>query len=81
MIRYGDSIRFTSHELEEYRKIGFDLSDAKNQKKLEQELRRWTELIARERPDLLEKIAHAMAEAKGIRVVDTSLAVIARHDG
>ena len=68
MIRYGGSIRFTSHELDEFRDIGLDLSDAKDQATLEQELSRWAHLIARERPDLLGKIADAMARAKGVSV-------------
>ena len=80
MIKYGDSIRFASHEIEELWKIGFDLSDVKNQRMLEQEVGRWAEIIARERPDLLEKIARAMAEAKGICAIDTTAAVVARDD-
>ena len=67
MIRYDESIRFALHELEEFRKIGFDLSNVKSQRMFEQELGKWVELVSRERPDLLEKIARAMAEAKGLR--------------
>ena len=72
MIRYGESIRFTSREVEEFRNIGLDLSDAKNQQNVEQALGAWAELIACERPGLLEKIARAMAEAKGPRGADSS---------
>ena len=64
MLRYGQSIRFASHELEELGSIGLDLGDVKNQRKLEQELGRWAELVARERLDLLQKIVRGMAETK-----------------
>ena len=70
MIRYGESVRFASNELDEFGHIGLDFSDAKSQAGVEQALRRWAELIAHERPDLLEKIARAMAEAKGLRFDD-----------
>lgn len=81
MIRYGESIRFASHELEEFREIGINLNDVKDQRELEQELGRWAELVARERPHLLEKIARAMVEAKGIDAANTGLRVVARDDG
>lgn len=45
MIRYGESIRFTSRELEEFRHIGLDFSDARGQALVEQALRTWAELI------------------------------------
>ena len=67
MIRLGESIRFTSQELQEFRSVGLDFSDAKSQAHVEQALRIWAELLAQERADLLEKIVRAMAEAKGLR--------------
>lgn len=79
MIKYGESIRFTSHELEEFRHIGLDFSEAKCQAGVEQALRTWAELIAHERPDLLEKIAQAMAEARGLR--PDQIAAAAALDG
>lgn len=73
MIRYGRSIRFTPRELQEFQCIGLDFSDAKSQAQLERALRTWAELLAQERPDLLEKIARAMVEAKGLRADEISV--------
>jgi hypothetical protein len=67
MIRCGESIRFTSHELKDFRRIGLDFSDVKSQARVERALRTWAEVIAHERPELLDKIVRAMAEAKGLR--------------
>jgi hypothetical protein len=65
MIRSEKSIRFTAAEVDEFRQLGLDMSDVKNEANVEQALNRWAQLVARERPDLLERIAQAMAEAKG----------------
>lgn len=72
MIKCGKSIRFTRHEVKEFRKIGLDLSDARHEADLERELDRWANIIAYERLDLLEKIAGAMARTKRLRSVDMS---------
>lgn len=78
MIRYGDSIRFTVAEVDEFRRFGLDMSDVKNQRSVEQELSRWAQIVACERPDLLEKIARAMAEAMG-RTLPPRLSAVARE--
>ena len=76
MIRSEKSVRFTAAEVDEFRQFGLDMSDVKNQADVEQELSRWAQLVAQERPDLLEKIARAMAEAKG-RTLPTRFHVVA----
>lgn len=68
MIRSGNSTRFTLAEIEELRQIGIDLGDVKCQDDIEQEVSRWAHTLADERFELLEKIASAMAKAKGVKL-------------
>ena len=51
MLRAGHSLRFTPTEIEEFRRLGLDVDG--------------TRTLAGERPELLDKIAFAMAKAKG----------------
>ena len=78
MIKSEKSIRFTAAEVDEFRRFGLDMSDVKDQGNVEQELARWAQLVITERPDLLEKIARAMAEAKG-RTLPPRLSAVARE--
>ena len=66
MLRAGDALRFTPDEIEDFRKLGLDFDGARTQDDLDQALARWTDTLNDERPDLLEKIAAAMAKARGI---------------
>ena len=66
MIRLGNSARFSPHEIEEFRQVGLDISDVKDQEGIEQELSRWARVLADERFDLLEKIALEMPRSKGV---------------
>ena len=68
MIRSGNSARFTPTEVEEFRQIGLDLGDVRHQNDIEQEVSRWAHTLADERFALLEKIASAMAKAKGVKL-------------
>ena len=68
MIRSGNSARFTPAEVEEYRQVGLDLSKVRDQPDIEQEVTRWAHTLADERWELLEKIAAAMAKAKGVKL-------------
>ena len=68
MIRSGNSARFTPTEVEEFRQIGLDLSKVRHQDDIEQEVSRLVHILAGERFDLLEKIASAMAKAKGVKL-------------
>lgn len=67
MLRAGDSIRFTPQEIEEFRLLGLDFLGVRTQDGLEQALVGWTDALAQERPDLLEKIALEMAREKGVK--------------
>jgi hypothetical protein len=68
MIRSGNSARFTPNEVEEFRQVGLDLGDVKCQNDIEQEVSRWAHTLVDERFELLEKIASAMAKAKGVKL-------------
>ena len=68
MIRSGNVARFAPTEVEEFRQIGLDLGDVKCQSDIEQEVSRWAHTLADERFALLEKIAAAMAKAKGVKL-------------
>ncbi|ABM58516.1 conserved hypothetical protein [Verminephrobacter eiseniae EF01-2] len=65
LLRAGHSLRFTPVEVEEFRKLGLDVDGARTQDDLEQALTRWAGTLTEERPDLLDKIASALAQAKG----------------
>ena len=64
MIRAGDAVRFTRGEVDEFRRVGLDLTGVKRRNDIEQEVSRWAHTLAAERFDLLEKIASEMAKAK-----------------
>ena len=66
MLRAGDALRFTPDEIEAFRKLGLDFDGARTQNDIDQALARWADTLNDERPDLLEKIAAAMAKARGI---------------
>ncbi|WP_406625303.1 hypothetical protein [Acidovorax sp. SDU_ACID1] len=65
MLRAGLSLRFTSTEIDELRRIGIDVGGARTQDDLDQALARWADTLAEERPDLLDRIAEALAQEKG----------------
>jgi hypothetical protein len=68
MIQAGDAVRFSRGEIEEFRRVGLDLTHARCADDVEQEVSRWAHTLADERFDLLEKIARAMAKAKGTKL-------------
>jgi|APFre7841882630_1041343.scaffolds.fasta_scaffold54765_2 hypothetical protein len=68
MIRSRKSARFTPTELEEFRQIGLDFGAVRHQNDIEQEVNRWAYTLEDERFDLLQKIASAMAKARGVKL-------------
>ena len=66
MLRAGNALRFTPDEIDAFRKLGLDFDGARTQDDIDQALARWADTLNDERPDLLEKIAAAMAKARGI---------------
>ena len=68
MIRSGNSVRLTPNEVEEFRQVGLNFGSVECQNDIEQEVSRWAHTLADERFELLEKIASAMAKAKGVKL-------------
>jgi hypothetical protein len=68
MLRAGKALRFTPNEIEEFRSLGLDFDGARTQDDIEQALAAWTETLADERPDLLNKIVAEMATSKGVKL-------------
>ena len=66
MLRAGNALRFTPDEIEDFRKLGLDFDGARTQDDIDQALARWADTLNDERPNLLEKVAAAMAKARGI---------------
>ncbi|GAO27461.1 hypothetical protein ALISP_7281 [Alicycliphilus sp. B1] len=66
MLRAGHSLRFTPTEVEEFRQLGIDVGGARTRDELDQALARWANTLGEERPELLEKVATALAKAKGV---------------
>ena len=67
MLRAGRSLRFTPNEVEEFRSLGLDFEGARTQDDIEQALATWADVLADERPDLLDKIVAEMAKVKGVK--------------
>lgn len=65
MLRAGHSLRFTPAEIEDFRRLGLDLDGARTQDDLDDALACWAGTLAEERPDPLDKIAAALAQARG----------------
>ncbi len=66
MLRAGDSLRFTSVEIEDFRALGIDFDGARTQADVEAALAQWAGVLGEERSDLLEKIVLEMAKAKRV---------------
>ena len=65
MLRSGNSIRFTTKEVEDTRTLGIDLDGVKSPDDFANALVPWIEALGDVRPDLLDKIAQDLAKAKG----------------
>jgi hypothetical protein len=68
MIRLGKLVRFTPHEVNEFRQVGLELGNATHQNDMEREVSRWVRTLADERFDLLEKIAMEMAKVRSAKL-------------
>lgn len=67
MLRAGGSLRFTPNEVEEFRSLGLDFEGARTRDDIEQALATWADVLADERPDLLDKIVAELAKVKGVK--------------
>jgi len=61
MLRLNNRVRFTSAETDKMLTIGIDLVGVRTQSDVNAEFARWAGALARNRPDLLEKIARDLA--------------------
>lgn len=68
MIRTGDLLRFTSDEIDEFRSFGLEVACVRTTEDFGAAVARWCDLLQEDRPDLLEKIARAMAETRGVKL-------------
>lgn len=68
MLREGDSIRFTADEIDQFRSVGLDVTGAQTIRDFGAAVARWCDLLQEVRPDVLEKLARAMAEARGVKL-------------
>jgi hypothetical protein len=68
MIRNGDLLRFTPDEIDEFRSAGLDVAHVQTIEDFGAAVAAWCDLLAEVSPRLLEKVAHAMAEARGVKL-------------
>ena len=66
MLRSGNSIRFTAKEAEQGQELGIDVSGVKSPDDFANALVPWIEALGEVRPDLLDKIAQDLANARGV---------------
>jgi hypothetical protein len=68
MIRDGDLVRFTLEEIDQFRSVGLDATGVRTIQGFGSAVARWCDLLEEVRPDVLETIARAMAEARGVKL-------------
>jgi len=68
MIRDGDLVRFTPDEIDEFRSVGLDATSVRTIEDFGAAVAKWCDLLEELRPDVLEKLARAMAEARGVKL-------------
>lgn len=68
MIRNGDLLRFTPDEIDEFRSAGLDVAHVRTVEDFGAAVATWGGVLDKVRPDLLEKIARAMADARGVKL-------------
>ena len=68
MIRDGDLLRFTPDEIDQFRSVGLDATGIRTIEDFGAAVERWCDLLEEVRPDVLEKLARAMAEARGVKL-------------
>ena len=68
MLRLNDTLRFSEKEIQEYASFGIDVQHVKSTADFAAALSVWMEILAQERPALLDKIAAEMARQHGIQL-------------
>lgn len=67
MLWSSDSVRFTRKEAEDAQELGLDVGGVKSPDDFANALVPWIEALGEVRPDLLDKLAHDLAKAKGVK--------------
>jgi hypothetical protein len=68
MIRDGDLVRFTPDEIDQFRSVGLDATGIRTIGAFGAAVATWCALLEQVRPDVLEKLARAMADARGFKL-------------
>jgi len=68
MSRDGNLVRFTPDEIVQFRSVGLDATGIRTIEDFGAAVARWCDLLEDVRPDVLEKLARAMAEARGVKL-------------
>jgi hypothetical protein len=65
MVTFGKQVRFSREERESARSLGIDLTSVRTLDQFSEAIVRLVKILEADRPDLLEKIAVALAEKTG----------------
>jgi hypothetical protein len=68
MIRAGHRVRFTPDDIDQFRSVGLDTTAVRTIEDFGAAVAKWCNLLQEVRPDVLEKLARAMAEARGFKL-------------
>jgi hypothetical protein len=68
MIRDGNWVRFTPDELDQFRSVGLDATGVRTIEDFGAAVATWCDVLEEFRPDVLEKVAQSMAEARGVKL-------------
>ena len=68
MIRNGDRLRFTPDEMDEFRSAGLDVAHVRTIEDFGAAIATWCDVPDKVRPGLLDTVARAMAEARGLKL-------------
>ncbi len=68
MIRDANLVRFTPDEIDQFRSVGLDATRVRTIEDFGAAVSKWCDLLDEVRPGVLEKLARAMAEARGVKL-------------
>ncbi len=68
MIRDRNLVRFTAYEIDQFRSVGLDATGVRTIEDFGAAVAKWCDLLEEVCPDVLEKLARAMAEARGVKL-------------
>jgi hypothetical protein len=68
MIRDADFVHFTPDDIEQFRSVGLNATSVRTMKDFGVAVAEWCDLLNEVCPDVLEKLARAMAEARGVKL-------------